>query len=120
MRSSKVVVFAETVRNGHREISQAGELWLTYGFVVFGNLLSWIWQVMDVIVSGGEFSCGPPLVIGAKLILSLIAGFIVMATLWPKLKDVSKPYRLFLAIAAGFFTEAFFGPPVGLLAAVAG
>lgn len=109
--------FAKAVRNGHQEMNQAGEMWLTYSFVILGNILQWLWQILDAAAKGGVFDFGPPAAIAARVMLSAIAGILTMATLWPKLKAVEKPYRLILAIAAGFFAEAFIGPPVNLITA---
>jgi hypothetical protein len=109
--------FTQAVKNGHQEMTQAGEMWQTYGFVIIGNLLQWLWQILDSAAKGGVFDFGPLTAIIARILLSLIAGVLIIASLWPKLKGIEKPYRFILAIAAGFFAEAFIGPPVNFLTA---
>jgi len=100
-------------------MSEAGEMGWTYACVVLGNILQWAWQVLDAVAKGGEFGFGTPIAIVARIILSLIVGILIIASFWPKLKGIEKPYRFILAIAAGFFSEAFIGPPVGALTSAA-
>ena len=117
---NRIVCFAQAVQNGHQEMSEAGEMGITYLFVVIGHSCRWLWQVLEVVANGGELYFGSTLAIAARVILSLIAGLVIIAALWStKFKPASRPFRFALAFVAGFTAEAFIGPPVGALTSTA-
>ena len=99
-------------RRGFKAMSEQGEVWLTYLFVVLGILGHWIWEILVTGITTNEFDFGTLGVIIARVVIAAIAGLWSFTGIWEQMSGVDKKLRFFVAFTQGFAVEALTGPVV--------
>ena len=99
-------------RGGLKAMSDQGEVWVTYIFVVLGILGHWIWEILVAGLSTNSFEFGTITVILARVVIAVIAGIWSFTGIWEQMSGVDKRLRFFVAFTQGFAVEALTGPVV--------
>jgi len=100
------------VRGGYKAMSDQGQVWLTFLFIVLGIFGHWIWEVLVGGLPTETYDFGSAATIVARIVIGLIAGLWSFTGIWQQLEGVDKKLRFFAAFTQGFAVEALTGPVV--------
>ncbi len=98
------------LRDGWVSLSQSGQLFMMYLFVVAGILSHWIYEIAIAALDSGQWDFGSLGIVAARLVIAVIVGLVSFTGIWKQLEKLDPSIRVFAAITQGFALDALAAP----------